>query len=118
MRSRSRNRRALDVPEGTIEVVGAGYDGNPEHVETIRVPKFEGPVAYMRVEGSVTRNMGDYNSVRVAVMVEMPCYPTNAEVDRCYLWCSEKVEDKIQEELRVATGQPRHPEQRDPPSTL
>ncbi len=105
-RTRARSRRAIDVAEGTMEVTRAGYSGNPEEVKRIQVPKFEGPVAFMRVEGSITRNMGDYNSIRIAVMVEMPCYPSDTDVDRCYEYCSAKVEDKIQNELRIATGGP------------
>lgn len=98
--------RALDVPEGTMEVSRRVLGAESEVVETIRVPAFEGPVGRVRVEGSVTRNMGDYNSVRVSVAVEMPCYPTEAEVDACYAWCSTKVDAKIADELRLATTVP------------
>ncbi len=104
VRPRHRTRRAISIPEGVIEVIRSGYPGSEEEVETLQVPKFEGPVAYVRVEGSVTRNMGDYNSVRVAVMVEMPCYPTASDVDRAHGWCSSQVDQKIQHELRVAVG--------------
>ncbi len=103
VRTRHRTRRAVSIPEGVIEVTRFGYPGAEEEVETLQVPKFEGPVAFVRVEGSVTRNMGDYNSVRVAVMIELPCYPTVADVDRAHGWCSAKVDEKIQHELRVAT---------------
>ena len=105
-RIRPPSKRALDVPVGTIEVTRAGYDGDPDETESIQVPKFQGPLARVRLEGSVTRNMGDYNSIRVAVMVEMPCYPSATDVDRCYDWCSAKVEEKIQRELVVAVGGP------------
>ncbi len=106
VRTRTRSKRALDIPTGTMEVTRAGYSGDPEETETVQVPKFEGEASRVRVEGSITRNMGDYNSIRIAVMVEMPCYPSESDVDRCYDWCSAKVEDKIQNELRIATGQP------------
>lgn len=110
-RSRTRTRpkpkaRALDVPTGTMEVSRRGLGAESEEAETIRVPAFEGPVGRVRVEGSVTRNMGDFNSVRVAVAIEMPCYPVEAEVDACYAWCSTKVDAKIAEELRLATTVP------------
>ncbi len=99
------------IPEATMEVQRVGY-GNPSDVTTIKVPKFTGEVAFLRVEGSVTRNMGDFNSIRIAVMVEMPCYPNAADVDDCYDWCSELVDNKLQRELRVATGQDQEqPEQ-------
>ncbi len=107
VRPRHRTRRAISIPEGVIEVTRSGYaaaEGREEEVETLQVPKFEGPVAFVRVEGSVTRNMGDYNSVRVAVMVELPCYPTVSDIDRAHSWCSSKVDQKIQHELHVAVG--------------
>ncbi len=115
VRSRSR-RRASSVPEGVMEVERVGYEsaGVVAETETIRVPKFEGPVAYVRVDGSVTRNMGDYNSIRVGVMVELPCYPTTSEVDRAIGWCSEKVDDKVARELRLAVGAPEPSPQSDP----
>ncbi len=107
VRQRTRNRpRALDIPTGTMEVTRAGYGGDSEEAETIQVPKFEGEAGRVRVEGSITRNMGDYNSIRIGVSVEMPCYPSEHDVDRCYDWCSAKVEDKIQNELRIAVGEP------------
>ena len=100
---RHRSRRNLDLGlEGLVEVTRAGYDGVAEEVESIRVPRFEVPPAWVRVEGSVTRNMGNYNSIRIAVMVEMPCYPSQYDANRCYDWCSNYIENKLQNELRVA----------------
>ena len=59
-------------------------------------------VAKVRVGGSVTKNMGDYNSVRVSVEIEMPCAPDRDSVDAMYVMLSEDVEAKIDEEINVA----------------
>jgi hypothetical protein len=38
--------------------------------------------ARVRVGGSVTRNLGDFNSARVEVMMELPCLPEIGEMRR------------------------------------
>lgn len=88
--------------EGTIHVHRAAYGREEEHTETIRVPNFAGPVARVRVEGSVTRNLGDYNSARVAVAIEMPCYPEMGEVQRVYELLSAKLDELVPQELAKA----------------
>ena len=112
-RSRSRTRKTQQqVPEGTMEVLRVNYDGSEANtVETVQVPKFEGPVGYQRVEGSVTRNMGNFNSVRVAVMLELPCYPVQSEIDRCYAYASQQVDEKIRSELQLAVPPEDTPDQ-------
>ncbi len=117
VRARVRTRTVRPQPQtvlarphpGTMDVLverrhmGRVTDTLADTVETISVPRFEGYTARVRVEGSVTRNMGDFNSVRVACAIEMPCYPTLEEVDRCYQWCSDKVDEKVLNELTIAT---------------
>lgn len=99
-----RRQRAISLyEEATVEVLRHGY-GAGDEVRRIRVPKFTTEPAWVRVEGSVTRNMGDFNSVRVAVMLEVPCLPVEEDLDRTYQWASTFVEDKLQSELRVAVG--------------
>lgn len=106
-RPRTRTRpRAVEMLQGTVEVTRTGPGMDHGDVEVINIPHFQGPVGAVRVEGSVTRNVGDYNSVRVAVMVEMPCYPTDAEAERTYAWCSSMVEQKLRQELELALGPP------------
>ena len=61
-------------------------------------------VAKVRVEGSVTKNLGDFNSVRIGVAVEWPCAPTEKAVAETYKFLSDKVDTMISEELRIAVG--------------
>lgn len=46
-----------------------------EHKRVLRVRKFDSEPAYARVSVGETRNMGDYESLRIDVSVSLPCYP-------------------------------------------
>jgi len=65
-------------------VVTRSAYGGPETKteELVEVPRFHGPVARVRIEGGVTMNMGDYESSRVTVSVELPCYAEETEIER------------------------------------
>lgn len=58
--------------------------------------------ARVRVEASVTKNMGNYESIRVGVMVEMPCAPNEKDVTRMYKYLSQRVYDMTAEEVDLA----------------
>lgn len=66
------------------------------------------PAAKVRIEGSTTRNLGNYESCRVSVMVELPCVPTEAGIDAAAKWASAKVDALIETELEQA-GVPDQP---------
>jgi hypothetical protein len=71
-----------------------------ETIEKVNVPFFgDVEVGRVRVGGSVTRNMGDYNSVRVEVVFELPCLPELSEANRVYEIASKFVDGKIKKEL-------------------
>ena len=74
--------------------------------ESLESPAYEVPerFARVRVEGSVTQNMGDYNSVRVGVVIERPCADTDEAIDQTYRDISSKVDEYVQEELSLAMG--------------
>lgn len=93
--------------EGSILVSRARYEGNRvlseiEHEEKIVVPMFDTEVAEVEVEGSVTRNLGNYNSARVAVRVKLPAYPVLPEMDRAYMLASTLVDRYVTRELDLA----------------
>lgn len=108
-RSREGGQRALDltntVDEGMIFVRRAAYGVETEERERIRVPVFRTAPARVRVCGSVTRNLGDFNSARVEVSIEMPCYPEESEVRRVYDWASALLDEMVPAELAKATGE-------------
>jgi hypothetical protein len=72
--------------------------------QTERMP---GPMAKVRVGGGVTRNMGDYESVRCHVEIEMPCVPEWDSVNEMYAELSNYVYDRLADEVALATGIPR-----------
>jgi hypothetical protein len=106
VRSRTRPQRPLDleIAEGTVLVHSVAYGTENESRETIRVPVFGTTPAKVRVCGSITRNLGDYNSARVEVMVELPCYPVESEIRRAYDYATGLVDELIPAELEKATG--------------
>lgn len=70
------------------------------------MPLFAGPAARVRVAAGITRNMGDYNSLRVDVAVELPCHPCEEEVLRAYGVASGWVDGFMEREMALAVGDP------------
>jgi hypothetical protein len=104
--------------EGIIEVKRAVYQNGElteetDDVETIKVPNFTTEVARLKVHGSITRNLGNFNSVRVECGLELPSLPEMSEIDRVYGICSKFVEDKIEAELNNAMSD-RNPNIQEP----
>ncbi len=114
-RTRQRTRK-----DGTLSVRRAHYDAaklidETETIEKVDVPFFgDVEVGRVRVGGSVTRNMGDYNSVRVEVSFELPCLPELSEANRVYDIASKFVDGKIKKELDCAVNER---EEHDAPSS-
>lgn len=100
-------RRQIDLgvsEDGTITVTRTLYGHESDRVDTVRVPQFPVPPARVRIEGSATRNLGDYNSVRVAVTIEMPCLPVQEEIERVYGMTSGWVDHLLGVELSNAVA--------------
>lgn len=104
--TRTRQRtRSLDVQasESTIFVSRAAYGKEfDELIPAVRVPVFHTEPAKVRVEGSVTKNLGDYNSARVAVCIELPCYPEDSEIRRAYTYASALLDELLPAQLDQA----------------
>lgn len=104
--TRTRQRtRTIDVTggDGQITVSRAAYGREVEEpTKTVRVPVFSTEPARVRVEGSVTKNLGDYNSARVAVCIELPCYPEDSEIRRAYNYASQLLDELLPEQLEHA----------------
>ncbi len=101
-----RAEESRTVVSRTVYTAGneATPDSHDEHEEVVSVPTFNTDPARVMVLGGITRNMGNFNFVKVEVSVDMPCYPETSEIDRAYTLASDIVEEKVQRELDFATG--------------
>lgn len=95
---------AVQHQQGMITVSRTAYGRTAERQESIQVEAFLTDPARVRVSGGVTRNLGDYNSARVEVMVELPCYATEVEIRAAYSYASELVDNMVGLELAQAVG--------------
>jgi hypothetical protein len=102
------------APSGWQTVDRAWYHGrqllHEDHVtEAVAVPLFHGAVAHVGVDGGITRNTGDFNSVRVRVSVTLPCYPEDSEIRRAYIHASNLIDELLPAELDKALGNDPQP---------
>lgn len=104
-RSRSRNRTRAEGSVSTSRQQKHSGEMADEEAETRRVPvnieDCQNP-AYVQVGGGITKNMGDFNSIRVDVKVTMPCLPTDDKVREVYKELSDTVDELLTEELELA----------------
>lgn len=105
MEPRVRRRIGRRSENGRISVTRTVYGADTGDEETIEVPFFEAEPARISVKGGITKNMGDYNSIRVDVEVVMPCYPVKSEIDRAYDACSRFIDEYLSAELSKAQGE-------------
>lgn len=63
----------------------------------IEIGSFEGPTAVVRISGGATVNMGNYQTSRIEVGIEMPCYPE--EVPEVYRTLQQTIEAKLKFEV-------------------
>ncbi len=87
------------------KVSGVGFSEEKNDVKKVPIDSLQDTphVAKVRVEGSVTKNMGNFESIRVGVAIEWPCAPTAAELDKTYAFLSQRVDTLVQDELDAAT---------------
>lgn len=113
-RQRTMGRSGVTSVQRTNYHSGSPVSESVEDGELLDVPVFQTEPAHVEVVGSITRNMGNYNSVRIEVKLCMPSLPEMSEVDRVYSMASSWVEDKLNQELAQAneTRSPSESERR------
>ena len=72
-------------------------DSAREELEVIRVERFEVEPAEIGLELSRTINLGDYNSIRAAVTVKVPCY--KEEIDKAYTFAEKFAKNRLLKEI-------------------
>lgn len=107
MNDRTRVRpRERQVAEVDIQVEHRSRGQLTSERNRTEHPRAEAPAncARMRVGGSATINMGDYNSVRCSVEIEWPFEPTEEAMNATYEWVSGEVDRLLQIEIDASTG--------------
>ncbi len=92
--------KELAVPhqgtEVTATVTKTYKDGSTsEEVEKLGQLILPEPHATVGVNAGITKNLGDYNSVKVSVSLFMPCTPTSDDIDETYNQVKSWVDEKI-----------------------
>jgi hypothetical protein len=75
--------------------------GEEKESKEIQVEQFLTEPAYVRASAGVTRNLGDYESLRVDVSITMPCY--KEQVEDTYIAIADKVADLLDAEVNEYT---------------
>lgn len=84
-------------------------DGSTEETqEVLGSGEFKGPMAMVQVSMSMTKNLGNYESLKFSASITMPCIPDGAEIEETYQNCREWVDGKVNdfnEEVSEQLGQ-------------
>lgn len=95
----ARVRRQETVVAESKVTISSKYMGKDESKpKVIEVRKFDVEPAYVRVSAGMTKNMGNYESLRVDVSVSMPCYAE--EVDKVIPVVADMVAGHLDNELK------------------
>jgi len=73
------------------------YGQDESEIEDYAVERFEVEPAYVKVSAGVTRNLGNYESLRLDVMVTVPCY--REHVNETFTAVAEQVSNLLADEL-------------------
>lgn len=105
--TRTRKKKAVKADKpGTITVqsrILVRQDGETEEevitdeFEEIDVQKFDVEPAYVSVKAGVTKSLREYESLRVDVSAQIPCY--REKMDETFTYGADWVADKLVEEV-------------------
>lgn len=89
---------ALVMVETTLLENGT-IKGEPVTASEIEIKSFVGPTANVGVGVQYTRNLGNFESVKVNVMINSPCYPE--EVEHMFAQVLDKAKGKLEEAIET-----------------
>ena len=92
---------SINAKEGTATISTINPDGTEEEViEIVTDEKYNKPTANVGVSGGFTRNMGNFNSMKVQVTLNLPCYIEEIDsiADFAQEWVNARL-NTIQDEL-------------------
>lgn len=88
-----------DAPDAGVEATittthkDGGVVEEKEHYPTPAV--LEGPPVVVGVNVGITRNLGNYESIKVSVSLSVPCAPDGDEIEETYNQAKNWVDSKI-----------------------
>lgn len=97
---RKRTRKAPAKTDAKVtKTVRTKVFGEEKEEQDVEVMPFEVEPAYVRAAIGTTRNLGDYESLRIDVAVTIPCYVET--INETYEEAAEWVAEKLEEELEL-----------------
>lgn len=108
MSTRKRKRPAQEGKAATKTVsvrrsIAGDVRSDESETMPIEILPFESDPAYVRVANGVTKNLGDFESLRLEVAITYPCYPER--VEETYEQVSELTYDLVNTELDKWLGE-------------
>lgn len=96
-----RTIRTISILRRTMKVDGQWLEPFEKEDELL-VRRYQGPVAMVGTSGSLTVNLGDYESAKIEAITHFPCYPEEyAEVAE---FAARHVADRIDADLEYLIG--------------
>ncbi len=97
-RARAATKPDISSTEETV-IVNSVYGGEERNrTEKLSVRKFLVEPAYVRINAGMTKNMGNYESLRIDVSLTVPCYVE--EIDKVFANAADKASALLGEELK------------------
>jgi hypothetical protein len=97
-RRRGEGKPDLLSTEETL-IVTSVYGGEERNrTEKLNVRKFIVEPAYVRVNAGMTKNMGNYESLRIDVSLTVPCY--TEEIEKVFHSVADRVSVFLEEEMK------------------
>ncbi len=102
---RLRSRQEGSISTTRVRKRSGVIEEEVSNTDKVPIPEDLKNPGYVMVKGSITKNMGDFNSVGVSVSISMPCRAVLEEIEKTYKTCTETVDRLLENELRKATGE-------------
>ena len=98
-----KNGKVIEKKQAIGKVVVTDEDGKEtETAEVVEEFIVDEPMANVGVKVGTTKNLGDYNSLRVDVSLFLPSKTSKKELNKtfkkCFDWCDDKL-DKIMDDV-------------------
>jgi len=97
-RRRGEGKPDLLSSEETLYVTSTYGGEEHNRTEKLKVRKFLVEPAYVRVNAGMTKNMGNYESLRIDVSLTVPCY--TEEITKVFPTVADRVSAFLEEEMK------------------